>query len=211
MAPVAELGLRWTRSHCGEATDLRSLRPLADARAPRVRAEAIEWLGGLLAESARTAPEDARELIDSKHAEVRRAGLALMQRRFADEPALWAALGETPYDDVRSQLVTALSRWEQQLDAESLRRVWATTLLAIHRGGRAKRAVVVQVAERLVRCPEAAEELLPLLAIALRSVRVSERRSGLALLARAACRQPALAAAAARLLPELRILGEVSA
>jgi hypothetical protein len=211
-APVAELGLRWARGKpIRGAGDLRLLRAFAEARAPRVRAEGVAWLGDLLAESADTRPEDARELIDARHAEVRKAGLALVEKRFAEEPALWAALTETPYDDVRSHLVAKLGDWERRLDSSALRRVWATTLLAIHRGGRPKRAVVRQVADRIAERPEEADSLLPLLGIALRSVRAPERRAGLATLARAAYRRTELRGAIARLLPEVTLFDEVSA
>ena len=90
--------------------------------------------------------------------------------------------------------------------------MWATTLLAVHRGGRAKRAALNQIADRIMRAVQAeAEALLPLLAIALRSVRAPEQRTALAAVARAAIREPALRGAVARALPELKLSGEVAA
>ncbi len=108
-------------------------------------------------------------------------------------------------------LVRHLVEREGTLAPETLRHVWATALLAIHRGGRAKRGALNQIADRLARRPDEAEALLPLLAIALRSVRAPERRTALAAVARAAFREPRLRAAVARSLPELKLGGEVAA
>jgi hypothetical protein len=208
VAAVAELGLTWARSKAaGGHDDLETLISLRDAATPLVRAEAMAWVGRLLAESPLAKPVMARDLIDAKYAEARMAGIALMEGRFKDDTSLWGAMSESPYDDVRAVFVRNLSAWEETLDSESLHRVWATSLLAIHRGGRAKQRVVGQVADRIVRQPGEAESLLPLLGIALRSVRVPERRAGLAAVARAAFRAPALQAAIERQLPELRLHG----
>jgi hypothetical protein len=68
--------------------------------------------------------------------------------------------------------------------------------------------VIQQVAEQIVREPGEADGLLPLLAIALRSVRAPERRGALAALARAAYRTPSLRAALATRLPELTLFDE---
>jgi hypothetical protein len=208
VAAVAELGLAWARSKAaGARADLETLVSLRDAATPRVRAEAMSWVVQILGESPLTEPAMVRDLIDGKYAEARAAGLAVLDRRFKDETALWAAMSESPYDDVRVVFVRHLAAWEETLDPASLHRVWATSLLAIHRGGRAKQRVVAQVAERIVRRPADAESLLPLLGIALRSVRVPERRAGLAAIARAAFREPGLRAAIERRLPELRLSG----
>jgi hypothetical protein len=208
VAAVAELGLAWAQSKpIGSAEDLATLVSLRDAAAPRTRAAAMAWVGRLLSESALTEAEMVRDLIDGKHVEARSAGILLMEGRFKDDTSLWGALSESPYDDVRVQFVRHLSAWEQALDPASLRRVWATSLLAIHRGGRAKQRVVRQVADRIVKRPEDADDLLPLLGIALRSVRAPERRAGLAAIARAAFQKPGLRVAIERRLPELRLTG----
>jgi hypothetical protein len=106
---------------------------------------------------------------------------------------------------MRRRFVLNLRQSEKALAADSLRQVWATVLLSIHSGGRAKQRVVRHIAERIVGRPQEAEGLLPLLGIALRSVRAPERRAGLAALSRAAFRTPELRSAIARKLPELRL------
>ena len=104
-----------------------------------------------------------------------------------------------------------LEERQKSFGPETLRHVWATTLLAVHRGGRAKRAALGQIAARVARRPDEADALLPLLAVALRSVRAPERRTALAAIARAALRQPLLQAALARAIPEIKISAEVAA
>src|SRR5262249_40364106 len=121
---------------------------------------------------------------------------------------LWAALAESPYDDVRAFLVKHLPAWQASFSPETLRHVWASTLFAIHRGGRTKRVALGQLSVRLAAKPELADGLLPLLAIALRSVRPAERRNALAAVTRAAVRAPALRDAISRKLPELEIASD---
>jgi hypothetical protein len=212
VAAVAELGLGWAQAKpIAGAADLEALVSLRDAASPGVRAAAMEWVGRILGEAPATTREMVRDLVDARYPEPRRAGLALVDGRFRDDVTLWAALSESPHDDVRARFVEHLATREASLDPASLRRVWATSLLAIHRGGRLKARVVAQVADRIVREPAEAEQLLPLLAIALRSVRVSERRAGLAAVARAAFAMPSLRAAVARALPELVLAPEGAA
>ncbi len=78
-------------------------------------------------------------------------------------------------------------------------------LLGIHRGSRDKRRALGQIAAAVARSPEQADDLLPLLGVALRSVRAPERRAALAAVAKAACQSPALTSALGRALPEVRI------
>jgi hypothetical protein len=118
---------------------------------------------------------------------------------------IWAALAESPYDDVRSFLVAHLASRRAAFGPETLRHVWATTLLAVHRGGRAKRVALGQIAARVAKHPAEAESLVPLLAIALRSVRAPERRAALAAVASAALREPVVARAVERFVPEMKI------
>jgi len=207
-APVAELGLAWARTKrlSGEG-DLITLLGFAKAESPRVRDQAVEWVTGLLEKSLQTLPVHVRELLDARHSNVRAHAMGLMARdpRFRDAPLLWTALTESPYDDVRAFLVRHLEDRGASVSEGSLRHVWATVLLGIHRGSRSKRRALSQVAARVARHPDQAESLLPLLGIALRSVRPPERLAALAAVASAAARTPALLDALARTLPEIRI------
>jgi hypothetical protein len=80
-------------------------------------------------------------------------------------------------------------------------------LLNVHRGGRAKLTALRQTADAIARDPKNAEPLLPVLAVAVRSVRLPEARHGLAALVRAVDAHPPLADGVRRHFPELD-LGE---
>ncbi|MGA9521771.1 MAG: hypothetical protein WBV82_09915 [Myxococcaceae bacterium] len=210
-APVAELGLHWAKKKpIRSADDLRYLVRLARAEALNVRAEAIDWVCQLLLVADDPKPELVRELLDSPHADVRRHALALMtkDRRFGEDTLLWAAMAESPYDDIRQALLRELEPRERSFAPQTLQHLWATAILSVHRGGRAKRQIADQLAERIIRKPAETDVLLPLLGYALRSIRLSERRSALASLSKAAFRRPALREAIALKLPELKFIGD---
>lgn len=207
-APVAELGLEWARRKPiqGEAA-VRAIVGLGSAEAPRVREEGVLWVTQVIEKSPHSRPEHLRDLLDAKHEDTRRHALAAMKKtlRFKESTELWAALSESPYDDVRSFLVAHLTVRQGMYSADALRHLWATALLAIHRGSRDKREVIGQIADRVVASPAEADALLPLLGVALRSVREPERRAAIAALARAAYREPLLRHAIAARLPELKL------
>ncbi len=214
LAPVGELGLDWARAKTVRAAvDLGEIVRFGAAPTAVVREKAAPWILGLLASSPFANEVHARELLDSPHADARAAVLPLLsgESKFKDSTVLWASLAESPYDDTRAFLVKHLEERQKSLVPEALTHLWATTLLSVHRGGRAKRASLAQVASRVARRPGDAESLLPLLAITLRSVRVPERRAALAAVVVAATRTPSLKEAIARKMPELVLLDGVPA
>jgi hypothetical protein len=83
--------------------------------------------------------------------------------------------------------------------------LWASVLVNIHRGGRYKPGVVAQINRRLAEHPEEAGQLLPLLAIAVRSLRGPEFRAGLTGVVSLFETQRELAPAIARQFPELQM------
>jgi hypothetical protein len=93
------------------------------------------------------------------------------------------------------------------LDPEHVRLLWATVLLNIQRGSRTKPIVVGQLVRRLTDRPEDAAELLPILKVALRSVRGPEWRIGLAGVVQLFERQPQLAKTLQETFPELQLVG----
>jgi hypothetical protein len=207
-APVAELGLAWAKmkSIQSEAA-IREVVRLKVAEVPRVREEAVAWVTQILERSPYARAEHLRDLVDAKHADVRREALAAMRKtlRYKESTELWGALFESPYEDVRSFLIAHLTARQRAYAPETLRHLWVTALLAVHRGSRDKKAVIDQIAGRIIEKPAEAEALLPLLGVALRSVREPERRAALAALARAAFEQPALRTAISAKLPELKL------
>jgi hypothetical protein len=212
--PVADLGLGWARKKpVNDADALTAVLGLSRAGVAHVREAGSAWVAEILGQAAFATAEHARELLDARYPEPRAAAFALIEKdaRYRESMVLWGALSESPYDDARALLVRHLRERAKSFGAETLRQVWATTLLAVHRGGRAKRGALNQIADRIARTPAEAESLLPLLAIALRSVRAPERRVAIAAVARAALREPELRAAIARALPELKLSAEVAA
>lgn len=211
VSPVAELGFDWTKSKKVDSKlALGSILRLATARAPRVREAAAKWLATVLGSHKDTKMEHVRDLIDARHEDVRREALGLFERdvRFKDDPHLWTSLAENPYDDVRFFLLKHLAEREKALGQTALQRVWASTILAVHRGAHQKRAALSQISARIVAQPAEAEPLLTLFSYALRSVRLTERRSALAAVSKAAFKAPALRSAINRKLPELSLFAE---
>jgi len=91
------------------------------------------------------------------------------------------------------------------LDSEMVRLLWATVLLNIHRGSRSKPLVVRQLVRRVQRKPEEAAELLPMLAVALRSVRGPEWRAGLTGVVQMVESRPELRPTVEQAFPELEL------
>ena len=212
-APVARLGLQWARGKKLEsAADLRALASLGRARVSTVRDEATAWATHAIAAHPQAAPEHLRELADAPHADAREHALAAIAATAKlATPGLWFALTESPYDDVRRVVVRNATRWQAAAAPATLAHVWSTALLAVHRGSRTKAAVPRAIAERIESHPAEAGALLPLLALALRSVRPPERAAALAALARAVRGDGALRELARALIPELVVGEAVSA
>jgi hypothetical protein len=211
VSPVAELGFDWAKNKKIDGKlGLGAILRLATARAPRVREAAAKWVVSVLSGSKDARMEHVRDLIDARYDDVRREGMGLFEGdvRFKDDPTLWASLAENPYDDVRVFLLKHLVEREKALGATALQRVWASTILAVHRGSQHKRTALTQISERIVAQPSEAEPLLTLFSYALRSVRPPERRAALAAVSRAAFRAPALRSAIGRKLPELSLFAE---
>jgi hypothetical protein len=180
--PVAKLGLAWLREKAIGPGDLRTLLALVEAECEPLRPEMLAWLRGVLSSSPGFEPAMVLGFLDSRHADARREGWAWFRSepRVRDDVETWRKLLESPHDDVRLPLVAELeARAGGGLEAEALRALWAGVLLNVHRGNRAKPGVVRQILRRLEANPGEAPALLPLLGVALRSVRGPERRAGL--------------------------------
>ena len=213
-AVVAELGLSAARDKPiatpGDLAAVASIARAAEVKA--VREAAARWTLELLSSGARALarPEHLRDLFDSRHPEVREiaAEVVTAQPEHRSLP-LWFSLVESPYEDVRALVIRFASEWQAEAGASELEHLAATAILAIHRGAASKPAVMRRLADRVVERPEEADRLLPVLALALRSVRGPERTSALASVARAAVRSEAVRAAALRHMPELTVGTEV--
>jgi len=193
--PLARLGVDWlrTKKPRTEAEGF-SLLALVEAEAEPLRPEIVHWVRETLTEALGFQLAWILEYLDSRHEDVRAEGW----RWFQDEPKarddvdLWRKLLESPYHDIQLSLITALENRVRgrsiesleplALDPEPIRLLWASVLLNIHRGNRAKPVAVRQLLRRLGKRPDELPLLLPLLAVALRSTRGPEWRAGLAAL-----------------------------
>jgi hypothetical protein len=114
---------------------------------------------------------------------------------------------ETPYSDLRLQIVDLLERRSIPGEARSgLTQLWTSVLLGVERGGRQKLKATEQIAEAMLDDPASAAQLLPVLVTAVRSIRDSESRAGLAAVVRLMVTRPELASELADHLPELTLL-----
>jgi hypothetical protein len=214
--PAARLGFQWLRSKApASEADCQALLALAEAHAEPIRQEMVSWARSVLGESPHFRRDWALEYLDSRHADVRAEGWKWVEidERVGDNVELWRKLLESPYDDVRLKLIAALEGYaagfrrleSERLDDELLRYVWASVLLNVQRGGRTKPLVVGQLVRRLERRPGEARALLPILAVALRSIRGPEWRAGLAAVVSLVERQRDLRPLVAEVFPELKM------
>lgn len=211
----AMLGIEWTETKdLNTKAELEAALPVIDATVKEARLRGLAFLTPALLNEELGHDAHLREILDSRHADMREKGFDLLEQtpRFRDSIVLWAALTESPHADARAFLLSLLARRRVALEAttlgdKSLHHLWATTILEVNRGSRAKQRALTQLGERLESQPQQADELLPLLSLALRSVRETERRGALSSLVRAAARQPQVRDAIARHAPEIQIAG----
>ncbi len=196
----------------------RACSILLEAQSEPLRTEILAWLRSALAASPEFHSDWVLEFLDSRYTDARAEGMSWFRAepRAHDDVALWQRLLESPYDDVRLALAADLDArlrgvkadgallLTRTLDPYRLRLLWASVLLNVQRGGRAKPLVVEQVAQRLARRPEDAEHLLPLLGVVLRSLRLPERRAALSAVVRLVENHPEAAPLVQKSLPELQ-------
>jgi len=132
--------------------------------------------------------------------------LELPGSRGYNDVALWARLVETPFDDVRLRVVECLHRRTKLPGAETdaLAPIWCAVMLGVHRGGRTKLKAISQMQAAILQQPARSTELLPVLAVAIRSLRLPERRSALAAVASIAQENSQFQVELQRLVPELQ-------
>jgi hypothetical protein len=187
--PLARLGRAFLVGKNPRTPDeVRAVFGLRDAEAEPLRPELVRWACSVLGERPEFDPMWVLEFLDSRFEEVREIGWEWLQTegRAREAVPVWQRLLESPYDNVRLRLVAMLEERAKEpaglakFSPERVRFLWATVLLNVHRGGRAKPFVVRQIIDRLGAHPEEAGDLLPVVAVALRSVRGPEFRAGLA-------------------------------
>jgi hypothetical protein len=213
LGPVARLGLGWLRLRLRELP-VPVLLSLVHVRVPSAAKEAVALARERLSAHPEFDPAWLLAFLDSPARGVREAAWTWFseEKRARHRLDLWAKITETPYDDVRIAIVNHLERFAQMdtalrvlLARAPLETIWATVLLNIHRGNRAKRLAAGQIAAAIERDPARAAQFLPLLAVVARSIRAPEFRAGLAAVVRAATARPEVAGEVTRHFPELKL------
>jgi hypothetical protein len=207
--PVATLGLEILNSKTiRAASEHEELAKLCLAKCAAIGKQIAQFALARLNVPGVYQVDEIVSFFDSGVRSVREGAFeALIAQSPADvDPAFWAKLFESPYDDVRAEMVNRLKTRVTLpgASAESLAFLWQNVLLNIHRGGRAKLTALKQISDRVVREPNQGATLLPVLVIAIRSVRAPEARHGLAAIVSAIERVPSLEADVKRQLPELQ-------
>jgi hypothetical protein len=211
--PLARLGFTFLQGKKPRTPDeLAAVFGLRNAEAEPLRVEMVRWATSVLSERSDFDPLWVLEFLDSRFEEVREIGWEWLQTdaRARDAVLVWQRLLESPYDNVRMRLIGMLEDKAKEPDGltkfspERVRFLWATVLLNVSRGSRAKPFVVRQIIERLSANPDEAGDLLPIIAVALRSVRGPEFRAGLAGVASFVERNPTRKPLVEAVFPELQ-------
>ena len=210
--PVARLGVAMLKDKKIETlADRACIAGVASARCAAVGRELAEWVLTILGEKSVYDRDLVSRFFDSLLSEMREGAWDwLLTRPMAyDDAGLWARLVETPYEDVRLKMVDLLQKRASLpgVAADTLAPLWCSVLLAIHRGGRQKSRAVRQIGGAIIADPRCAHALIPVLAVALHSVRPAEARAGLATLVMAVDARPELAGVVSRYIPDLILTG----
>jgi hypothetical protein len=210
--PVAQMGLAMLQSRHSH----RPLSPVLIARLAACNCEALSREIGIWALQVIGTPElyelnCVTEFFDTLQLPMRTAAMDWLQEKTSpgfNDPALWARLIETPFDDVRLRLVENLETRAALpgRDGGDLAPLWTAVILGVHRGGRTKLKAIRQLAQAIANNVRRIDALLPVLSVALRSLRKPERRQALSAITTMTSRNSELAEAIANGLPELRWL-----
>ncbi len=213
VTPIAKMGLAWLGDRSIGANELLTLGRLANAQCEAIGVEVASYALGKLGSAPAYQTDVVINFFDSLNPEVRRGAWQWLtpQSPGYQDADLWSRLFESPYDEVRIRLVESLRQrangmaGPRALARRDLSPLWASVLLGVHRGGRAKIQALRQISQTIAEQPERAESLMPVLAVAIRSVRPAEARVGLSAILSAVARRPELEPLLAKGLPELRL------
>ena len=208
-SPVAAMGFGFLQTKPVRSdADRQTLRRLAtltcDAQGGPITAWALPLVGGAEHYSC----DAVCDFLDSLQPAVRDAAWTwlLANEHAAADAVIWARLTESPWDDIRGRLIAELERRANvRPDTDTLTPVWTSVLLAVHRGSRRKPQAIRQVATAIATNPARVDQLLPVLAVAVRSLRGPEMRAGLAAVVSLIEQQPELAATIQGTFPELTV------
>ncbi|MEM9109336.1 MAG: hypothetical protein AAGC72_04880 [Planctomycetota bacterium] len=208
--PVARMGFELLKArHAADPYPRHWLIRLADVQSAAIGGDVAEWVLGMNTNQAEYDLELVSAFFDSPQRSVRESAMGWLDESSAgwNDPRLWARLIETPYDDQRLGIVQKLETRKRLPGSETdqLAHVWLSVVLGVHRGGRRKPDAINQITRAILEAPERAERLVPVLALAVRSIRGPERRAGLAAIATLADELPDLGGTIQAAIPELSL------
>ena len=216
--PIARLGLAWLDERPFDpVADRDLLRRAASAESVALGGEIADWVLAQAGTSRHYDREVCCDLFDSTNPAIRREAwnwLTEDDLPGQSDPALWTRIVETPHDDLRLPLIDLLARSSGRggaagpstgLGVDELAPLWMTVLAGVLRGSRQKPKAIAQLRDAIARHPDRADELLPILRLAVRSVRGPEQAAALAAVVSLAETQPALEPAIAACIPELEL------
>jgi hypothetical protein len=208
--PVARLGQRYLKDRSiSTPADREQIAGLSSAKCPAVAGELTSWALEILGKPANYSCDQVIRFFDSMVEPARAAAWTwlLKDSPALTDPVLWSRLAETPYDDLRLRVVDYLQRSTEVpgVVVNQLENIWRSVLLGVHRGGRQKVKAVQQIAHAIIADPASLDMLLPVLAVAVRSVRGPEARAGLAAVIMVLEALPQSAEAIHRALPEMKV------
>lgn len=212
--PVARMGLDWLQQRPIRSNDDRQLLSrCARARCVATGGELAAWVLSHVGSAERYEREHALALLDSLNAGCREAAWQWLVKDGSpgrEDAVLWSRLIETPYDDIRLPMVDTLQKQaiNTGLSADALTPVWSAVLAGVHRGGRQKLKAILQIKAAIFDSPQRLETLLPVLTVAVRSVRGPEKAAALAAVVELATYRPEIEPALAQALPELQFVQE---
>jgi hypothetical protein len=211
--PLARLGYTFLQGKKPRTPDeVDAVFALRNSEAEPLRVDLVKWARMVLSERADFDPLWVLEFLDSRFEDVRGVGWGWLQSdaRARDAVPVWQRLLESPYDNIRLRLVAMLEDAAKEpagaakYPPDRVRFLWATVLLNVSCGSRAKPFVVRQIIDRLSANPDEAGELLPMVAVALRSIRGPEFRAGLAGVATFVAKNPTRKPLVEAVFPELQ-------
>jgi hypothetical protein len=209
--PLARLGRAFLKGKKPATDDeVRAVFGLREAEAVPLRADLVRWAVRVLSGRPDFEPLWVLEFLDSRHDDVREIGWEwlLSDERAREDTGVWQRLLESPYDNIRLRMIAMLEERAKFGDGtfspETVRGLWASALLNVQRGSRVKPVVVRQVMARLATHPGEGGELLPIIAVVLRSIRGPEFRAGLAGIAAYLERNPERRSLVEAVFPELK-------
>jgi hypothetical protein len=207
-SPVSAMGLSFLKGRSFDDPDDRmKLATLAEAKCAAMGDEIAGFALPFYESPEQYTRENVSDFFDSLLPEIRNRAWDWMQKTDTAywDPMLWHRLMETPFPDLRHRIIEGLEQHPGGAPAapEDLTPLWISSLLDVHRGGRGKLSAVRQVVEAIEAKPERADTLLPIIAVAARSIRGPEQRAGLAAVVTLVEQNPDLTEKVRALLPEL--------